>query len=551
MGITTDTTDTTTTTHTSDPSDQMLLEDSVPPAPVSAMGEPDPAHPLLPDDPDTTSSTTSSVSSLQASTTLSSSPRPSTASSKKIKKGSHALPSYPGPYNVGVCHVELEKSEEMKEGLLAAVFYPCEVVGRGERARWLPGPDKFYVMGYGDFVQAPRFLSKTILNAVLKNVKMPAFLNAPLISPSSASELPHQLPVVIFSHGLAGMRTTYSSFVGGLASRGFVVVAVEHRDGSASATAFNNYTTPVTYINPHPSQMLPNETNDTYLKRLRKTQLQQRHNEILSAYTFIQSLQTSGKAPNPLAVPFLPEFLGRLDLENVVMAGHSFGGATALKVLQEDVGKFRAGVVLDPWMFAVDRERGVKVPVLSVQAQFFHWRDNIQSYRTLIDTSPPAPQTTFALVLSTKHQDVSDFPSLSPRLMKLMKVAGEASPTDVKDSYDKIVGGWLGIVLEGRSGVAAGLREGCLCGDVEDRAMDGEEWGMGVSLKGEGGGKERVIFGEEAWERLLKDIPETWQEFKSICKPKEPEVWETPRRLALSGGDERFGLTNEYKAFTT
>lgn len=45
-----------------------------------------------------------------------------------------------------------------------------------------------------------------------------------------------QLPVMIFSHGLAGSRTSYSQYCGTLASHGVLVAALEHRDGSALHT---------------------------------------------------------------------------------------------------------------------------------------------------------------------------------------------------------------------------------------------------------------------------------------------------------------------------
>lgn len=40
------------------------------------------------------------------------------------------------------------------------------------------------------------------------------------------------LPCVVFTHGMAGMSQSYSHYLGSIASHGYVVAAVEHRDGS-------------------------------------------------------------------------------------------------------------------------------------------------------------------------------------------------------------------------------------------------------------------------------------------------------------------------------
>lgn len=41
-------------------------------------------------------------------------------------------------------------------------------------------------------------------------------------------------------------------------------------------------------------------------------------------------------------------FKGRLDMERVAVAGHSYGGATAALVAASDLA-FKAGICLDPW----------------------------------------------------------------------------------------------------------------------------------------------------------------------------------------------------------
>lgn len=47
---------------------------------------------------------------------------------------------------------------------------------------------------------------------------------------------PHRWPVIVFSHGMASGRTSYTHLMGELASRGYIVVAVEHRDGSGTGS---------------------------------------------------------------------------------------------------------------------------------------------------------------------------------------------------------------------------------------------------------------------------------------------------------------------------
>ncbi|KAF4542426.1 Platelet-activating factor acetylhydrolase [Lasiodiplodia theobromae] len=49
-----------------------------------------------------------------------------------------------------------------------------------------------------------------------------------------------RFPLMVFSHGLGGNRTAYSSVCGEFASYGFVVCALEHRDGSGPRTYVNH-----------------------------------------------------------------------------------------------------------------------------------------------------------------------------------------------------------------------------------------------------------------------------------------------------------------------
>ena len=57
--------------------------------------------------------------------------------------------------------------------------------------------------------------------------------------PEGADDMP-TFPLIMFSHGLGGTATMYSSVCGEFASYGFVVCAVEHRDGSGPRTYVNH-----------------------------------------------------------------------------------------------------------------------------------------------------------------------------------------------------------------------------------------------------------------------------------------------------------------------
>ena len=130
------------------------------------------------------------------------------------------------------------------ESVLFTLFYPCEGAAsssrRVTRPHWIERPVSRTARGWLRFANAranvsPKRLHTYILLAFAwlfgSRIAIPAVQSGKLKKADKS-----KLPLVIFSHGLAGNRKVYSQYCGELASRGYVVAAIEHRDGTAPST---------------------------------------------------------------------------------------------------------------------------------------------------------------------------------------------------------------------------------------------------------------------------------------------------------------------------
>lgn len=172
---------------------------------------------------------------------------------KSAGSSSTPLPRPAGPFSVGFVDYEwsplrTERTDNPPSFILARIYYPSLPATRHEhgdelepewrgRSHWIPSasyyPGKntlptyhsFSFVGYGYYLKMPWYIASPIFRLVAGNTPIWAVENAPIVP----SERLNELPLVIFSHGLGGIRTTYSTLCTDLASRGYVVAAIEHR----------------------------------------------------------------------------------------------------------------------------------------------------------------------------------------------------------------------------------------------------------------------------------------------------------------------------------
>ncbi|KAL8572853.1 hypothetical protein ACOMHN_011102 [Nucella lapillus] len=156
------------------------------------------------------------------------------------------LPVPKGPHTVGIVDIMCERGEN---GSFFRLYYPTAKVDIYKRDRqwplWLPR--KQYGLGYVHFLRRNTKLFGKLFNWIGGDVHVPALWQ------SIPLQTDGPFPLVIFSHGIGGNRTTYTTMCVELASQGFVVAALEHRDGSASMTVClkNNHSSSVRVITDH------------------------------------------------------------------------------------------------------------------------------------------------------------------------------------------------------------------------------------------------------------------------------------------------------------
>lgn len=168
----------------------------------------------------------------------------------------------------------------------------------------------------------------------LNHRKLGVNTNVPIIKSTNP------FPVIVFSHGIGADKNTYSFYLKEWASRGYIVLSVDHKD--------------IVYP--------PSGKTEDFEHR--NTDLKKRLGDLRVLLDFILS-------PTGLKKLFIGDI--EIDQSRISAIGHSYGGCSVAYLSLQDERVTGACVCMDPWYFPIEEElyKSMKKPLLIIVTEGF------------------------------------------------------------------------------------------------------------------------------------------------------------------------------------
>ncbi|RUT35890.1 Platelet-activating factor acetylhydrolase plasma/intracellular isoform II [Paenibacillus zeisoli] len=263
------------------------------------------------------------------------------------------LPKPEGPYTVGTrtFHFTDSSRDEIftsnqgdKRELMVQIWYPSDQQ-QGEKIASIFPQDRFLFQKYAHAYASNLKLPEFVLD-YWKYFKSNSYENAGILHPSKP------YPLILLSHGEGTGRILHISQAENLASHGYIVAAIDHTY-STTATAFPD------------GRVTGYERNsgtgdEEILSNAKKI------GKVWNAdidYVINQFGRMNAGDENS----FLK---GALDMNNIGIMGHSFGGATAFHEVQFNP-KLKAGVNMDGTLYDLSLPAGQLKPFITLRAEDF------------------------------------------------------------------------------------------------------------------------------------------------------------------------------------
>eukprot|EP00904_Undaria_pinnatifida_P013309 jgi/Undpi1/9108/HiC_scaffold_26.g11566.m1 len=251
-------------------------------------------------------------------------------------------------------------------------------------------------------------------------------------------------PLVIFSHGLGGNRGLYSALAAEMASCGYVVVSIEHNDGSSCSTVFPDGRMPPACVAAPNTKHIGAAEN----RGFRLAQLKRRGREVRLVRAHLAKLargdESDFEACRRVALG------GIIDVKRPAYVGHSFGGATILQVLSDEAKSsgnveesgYSMAFIMDGWPFPLSEEarhQKIAVPVIFVTTDTFLGKEGQATEDRLVENAVGMVRdgaNDLAIQLRVKdaeHNNFSDAALFAPDIMRSLKTAGKMDGTTFMD----------------------------------------------------------------------------------------------------------------------
>ena len=267
----------------------------------------------------------------------------------------------PGKYNVGIIdlHLPVDFTEGVRRGSLLGTQNQDsrdEPSSAYVTARLLyPTNEEPTDMPYLDPESAPLLCAELMkagapgplksLSWMLHTWRLTRLRAKRNAQPPSSCE---KFPLAIYSHGLTGIAAIYSYQALNLAAQGTVVLMVDHTDQSAIAVKRRDSSHLL-----YDSSLISNvymKGNEVEYVRKRRAQTDHRVEECLSALEVLKSLNRQDISDlKSVGV----SFVNKLEVSDVTVMGHSFGGSTVLALAAQRPDLVSAVVAHEPavdWM---------------------------------------------------------------------------------------------------------------------------------------------------------------------------------------------------------
>jgi len=330
------------------------------------------------------------------------------------------IPDPGGKYEVGVEIIELDDNSridpfsdgEMTRRLVIDIWYPSDDTSGKRRSPWFRSHSLFVESLADNYDLSP------LLFQHLRAVKTNSFIGA---APSANA---NNLPVVILSPGMPAIVPLYFSFAEYLASRGFVVVGIEH-PYAASVVEFSDGS----QFHFNKDRVLDLPGVETFEEGARLS-MELMADDLSFVIDSLSKLNESGH-----------QLAGIFDVDRVAAFGHS-GGGGVVHFASNDDSRIKALLSYDPALFMLNDneiEEGIGIPSLIIETDEWKFREESGRISDLIESSVFPPL--HIKISEARHPDFAMLDHLSPLAHFLdftgsfMKSGGEYYLYDIIQSF--------------------------------------------------------------------------------------------------------------------